>query len=140
MFALIIEAMLVLAAIALELLVFGAFLFVTEITVVNSILLGVASGLISYQWNRGFDAFFSFQIHPAICLVIGIAVFILMRKIQETLVGFWICAILFSIIWALILSSIVYMFFKIDMVWYWVIFGLSLIANIKIHYNHKPYY
>ena len=51
--------------------------FLERITLVNSFVLASALGIYAYLCNRHINAFFDFQIHQAICFVIGLAAFFL---------------------------------------------------------------
>lgn len=113
--------------------------FLVHINVINSICLGLFSGIYLYLGNRHIDTFYSFKIHPAICLVIGIAVFFLTYIAQKTKVGFWIFTIIFSLAWAFISATIIYIFATYDMVWFWVVFSLSLIINVSSHIRSRAY-
>lgn len=124
--------------ILLELFALFSRAFLERITVVNSIVLAAAGGITLYLCNRNFDAFFSFKIHPAICLVIGIALFFLFYFLQTTKVGFWIFAVLFSIVWAFLTALILRIFIEsMDMVWFWVVFGISFFINIGSHLRSR---
>jgi len=112
--------------------------FLERITVVNSLVLAATGGITLYLCNRSFDAFFSFKIHPAICLVIGIALFFLFYFLQTTRIGFWIFAVLFSTFWALLTALILKAFIQsMDMVWFWVVFGISFFINIGAHLRSR---
>ena len=112
--------------------------FLERITLVNSFVLASALGIYAYLCNRHINAFFDFQIHQAICLVIGLAAFFLFYFIQTTRVGFWIFAVIFSIVWAFATAFVIQMFIsQVDMVWFWVIFGPSFIINIGSHIRSR---
>lgn len=124
--------------IAIELIGLCSRAFLERITLVNSFVLAAAGGITLYLCNRNFDAFFSFKIHPAICLVIGIALFFLFYFIQTTKVGFWIFAVLFSTVWAFMTAVLLRLFItSMDMVWFWVVFGISFIINIGSHLRSR---
>ncbi len=113
--------------------------FMVRINVINSACLALFSGIYLYLGNRYINTFYNFKIHPAICLVIGIAVFLLTYIAQKTKVGFWIFTVLFSIAWAFVSAMIIYIFATEDMVWFWVVFVLSLIINVSSHIRSRAY-
>ena len=76
-------------------------------------------------------------IHPALCLLIGIAVFAVLFFLQKTRFGFWPIAVLMSIVWAMIFGTIAYIVSGDDMVWFYVVFGLSFVAMIFLHIKTK---
>jgi len=67
-------------------------LFFGHIILFDSIALAILSGVLSHAL---------LQIHPAIAIVIGIAVFILLFFLQNTKVGFWIIGGILSLFRAL---------------------------------------
>ena len=113
--------------------------FLERITIVNGFCIAAASGIVLYLCNRKIDTFFDFQIHLAICFVIGTVVFFLAYFIQTTKVGFWIFAVIFSAAWAFVSVLILYAFVTKDMVWFWVIFGVSFLINIGSHNRSREY-
>ena len=66
-------------------------LFFGHIILFDSIALGIVAGVCCNQF---------LPIHPALCLVIGIAVFLLLLWLQNTSVGFWIVGGLLTLIYA----------------------------------------
>ena len=99
-------------------------LFFGNIIVFDSIALGILSGVLASElWS----------LHPAFCLLIGIAMFIGVMFLQKTKIGFWIVAVVLSLLWALIFSSLAYEISQKDMVWTYVVFGLGLLLMMGLH-------
>ena len=99
-------------------------IFVGNIIFFDSIILAVISGIISNQiW----------KVHPALCLVIALILFVFLYWLQKTKVGFWIIGILLSVFWALVFGFLAYAFSSSDLIWGYVVMGLGLILMIALH-------
>lgn len=109
--------------IAISLIITVIGLFVGHIIVFDSIVLGIISGLCGYHF---------LTLHPAFCLLIGIAVFAGLCFLQNTSVGFWIIGVLLSAVWALIFAFFAYGFTE-DIIWFYVVFGLAFVAMLLLH-------
>ena len=103
-------------------------LFFGHIILFDSIAIGLVAGLVSHGL---------LEVHPAIALVIGIAVFLVLFFLQNTKVGFWIIGGLMSLAWGLIFASMAYEFTGKDMIWTYVVFGLSALILIGLHLKAK---
>lgn len=68
-------------------------LFIGHIIVFDSIALGIISGVCCNHF---------FTLHPALCVLIGAAVFTLLLFLQKTRFGFWVIGVLLSAAWAVI--------------------------------------
>ena len=68
-------------------------LFIGHIIVFDSIALGIISGVCCNHF---------FTLHPALCVLIGAAVFALLLFLQKTRFGFWVIGVLLSAAWAVI--------------------------------------
>ncbi len=101
-------------------------LFFGHIILFDSIALGIVAGVCCNQF---------LPIHPALCLVIGIAVFLLLLWLQNTSVGFWIVGGLLTLIYAAVGGLLAYFISERDPVWGWVVFGLTflVIGGLHIH-------
>ena len=99
-------------------------LFLGHIILFDSIALGIVAGLCCNQF---------LSIHPAICIVIGIATLLLLFWLQNTRFGFWIIGGLLSLIYAFMFSTIAYISNHNDPVWGWVVFGLSFLILGGLH-------
>ena len=103
-------------------------LFIGHIILFDSIFLAAISGLICNQiWN----------VHPAICLVIALALFGLLFWLQNTKVGFWIIGLLLSAFWALVFGFLAYAFSSSDPIWGYVVMGLGFIVMVGLHLNAR---
>ena len=107
-------------------------LFFGHIILFDSIALGIVAGVCCKQFT---------PIHPALCLVIGIAVFLLLLWLQRTSVGFWVIGGLLSLAYAFVFSAIAYDAAHKDPVWGWVVFGLSflILGGLHLHARGKDY-
>lgn len=117
--------------------------FLIKINIMNSAFLGFFVGIFLFVANRFIDMeevdiHMDFVVHPAICLLIGLAVFIITLLIQRTTVGFWIFAVFFSLGWAFLFAGLVYLKTK-DLIWFWVLFGLGIIINMNSHFRARKY-
>lgn len=139
MISIFIEFGLLILLVVINLILLFTTAFLERITLVNSSCLAIAGGVTLYLCNRSFDAFFDFKVHPAICFVIALAIFGAAYFLQTTKVGFWIFAVLFSLVWAFALSLIAFLFATQDMIWIYVVFFLSFIINIGSHIRSREY-
>lgn len=103
-------------------------LFFSDIILFDSLALAVASGFISHGL---------LHIHPALSILIGIAVFAASFLLQKTKVGFWIFAVILSLFWGLVFSSMAYEFSGKDMIWTYVTLGLGTLLVIGLHIRAK---
>lgn len=99
-------------------------LFLGHIILFDSLALGIVAGVCCKQF---------LSIHPALCIVIGIAVFLLLFWLQNTSVGFWVIGGLLSLAYAFVFSAIAYDATHKDPVWGWVVFGLSFLIMGGLH-------
>lgn len=99
-------------------------MFFGHIILFDSIALGIVAGVCCNHF---------LPIHPALCLVIGIAVFLLLFWLQNTRIGFWIIGGLLSAAYALVFAAIAYDSSHKDPVWGWVVFGLSFLIMGGLH-------
>lgn len=99
-------------------------LFVGHIILFDSIVLAVISGVVC---NR------VWQVHPALCLVLSIGVFLLLFWLQHTAAGFWIIGILLSAFWAFVFGFLAYACSGEDMVWFYVVLVLGFFVMLGLH-------
>ena len=98
--------------------------FVGHIILFDSIFFSVISGIVCNKlWN----------IHPAFCLLITIALFAFLFWVQNTRVGFWIIGVLLSIVWALVFAFLAYLLTNQDMIWGCVIGGIGFAVMMGLH-------
>ena len=99
-------------------------LFFGHIILFDSIALGIAAGVCCNQFTA---------IHPALCLVIGIATFLLLLWLQNTSIGFWLVGGLLTLIYAAVFGLLAYFISEYDPIWGWVIFGLVFLVVGALH-------
>lgn len=95
-------------------------LFFGHIILFDSIALGIAAGVCCNQLAA---------IHPALCLVIGIATFLLLLWLQNTSIGSWLVGGLLTLIYAAVFGLLAYFISEHDPIWGWVI-GLNEMFKI----------
>ena len=95
-------------------------LFFGHIILFDSISLGIAAGVCCNQFTA---------IHPALCLVIGIATFLLLLWLQNTSIGLWLVGGLLTLIYAAVFGLLAYFISEHDPIWGWVI-GLNEMFKI----------
>ena len=93
-------------------------LFIGHIIVFDSIALGIISGVCCNHF---------FTLHPALCVLIGAAVFALLLFLQKTRFGFWVIGVLLSAAWAAFIIS------NADQLWFYVVCGLAFIIMLLLH-------
>ena len=76
-------------------------------------------------------------IHPALCLVIGIAVFLLLLWLQRTSVGFWVIGGLLTLIYAAAAGLLACFLTEKDLVWGWVTFGIVFLVIGGLHLHAR---
>ena len=99
-------------------------LFVGHIILFDSIALGIIAGVCCNHF---------FTLHPSLCLLVGIAVFVALLFLQHTRFGFWIIGMLMSAVWAFIFGFFAYIFSGEDMIWFYVVLGLAFIVMVGLH-------
>lgn len=99
-------------------------LFFGHIILFDSIALGIVAGVCSNHF---------LPIHPALCLVIGIAVFLLLFWLQNTSVGFWIIGGLLSLAYAVVFGLLAFTIANGDPVWGVVVLVLAFFIMGGLH-------
>ena len=99
-------------------------LFFGHIILFDSIALGIVAGVCCNSFT---------PIHPALCIVIGIAVFLLLLCLQHTKIGFWVVGGLLTLIYAAVSGLLAYMISEHDPIWGWVIFGIVFLVIGGLH-------
>jgi hypothetical protein len=99
-------------------------LFIGHIIIFDSIALGIISGVCCNHFT---------DIHPALCLLIGAAVFAGLLFLQKTRFGFWIIGVLLSAAWAFVFAFFAYIFAGEDMIWFYVVLGLAFVVMVLLH-------
>lgn len=104
--------------------------FVCNVIAVESGILSLISGIVADKVCK---------VHPAIAVVIGIAVFVILLKLQYTKIGFWTIGIIMSFLWAVFFAVIAHDIPGSDMIWTHVTFGLSFLAVVGLHIYARDY-
>ena len=99
-------------------------LFFGNIILFDSMFFSVIVGIICNQ---------IFGVHAALCLLIGLALFGLLFKLQTTSIGFWIIGVLLSAFWAGFFCLLAFMLTEHDMVWTYVVLGLGFVIMMGLH-------
>ncbi len=99
-------------------------LFVGNIIVFDSIALALLAGFLSHGL---------LHFHPALAIVLGIAVLVGLLLLQQTRPGFWIIGGVLSLLWGFIFSVFAYIFSGEDMIWTYVILALGTIFVFWLH-------
>ena len=94
----------------------------------DSIALGIVAGVCCNSFT---------PIHPALCLVIGIAVFLLLLWLQRTSVGFWVIGGLLTLIYAAAAGLLACLLTEKDLVWGWVTFGIVFLVIGGLHLHAR---
>jgi hypothetical protein len=99
-------------------------LFFGNIILFDSVAFAILASVLSHNlWN----------VHPALCILIGIALCIGLYFLQRTTAGFWIIGGALSLLWGFIFSMIAYELSHQDMIWRYVVFGLGTLLMIGLH-------
>lgn len=106
-------------------------LFFGNIILFDSILLAALSGLLcNTVWS----------VHPAFCLLIGIAVFLLLLWLQHTSVGFWLIGGLLCLLWSAAFGVLAFFISEHDPMWGWVVFSLAAVIMGSLHFKARDSY
>ncbi len=103
-------------------------LFVGNIILFDSIALAILSGVLSH---------YMLGVHPALAVVIGIAVLAFIYFLQSTRFGFWILGGLLSVVWGFIFGFIAYDVSGKNMIWTYVVWGLGALIMMGLHLNAR---
>lgn len=98
--------------------------FINNIIIFDSIILALAGGITANKL---------LHIHPAFCLLIGIALFVLLFFLQRTKFGFWIIGALLTAFWSFVFGMTTYIFSN-DKIWFYVVWGLSALFVAGLHF------
>ena len=109
---------------AISLIVMVVGLFIGHIIIFDSIALGIISGVCCNHFT---------DIHPALCLLIGAAVFVGLLFLQNTRFGFWIIGVLLSAAWAVIFGLLAFFISNADQLWFYVGCGLAFVVMLRLH-------
>lgn len=110
--------------------------FLLHINLINGVFFGGIAGSIVYSNHRIVDIFSDKEVHIVICFIVGLIVMFGVIMIQKTKVGFWIFAIIMSLVWAAIPATLTYAFTK-SWIWFAVVQVLATIMNIFSHLRSR---
>ena len=121
----------IIIAIVISFILLVVGLFIGHIILFDSIALGIVAVVCCNHF---------LPIHPALCFVIGIAVFLLLFWLQITRVGFWIIGGLLSLVYAVVFGLLAFAIANGDPVWgvvvlvlaFFIMGGLHLYARDKV--------
>ena len=103
-------------------------LFFGNIILFDSIALAIAAGCLS----NGL-----LHVHPALCILIGLAVLVGLFFLQHTSVGFWIIGGLLSLFWGFVFCTLAYEVSGKDMIWTYVVLGLGTLLMVGLHLHAR---
>lgn len=138
MISIIIGVILIIIFLIINITLFCSIAFLARITLVDGLVIGLAGGIALYLCNRAFDvSMFTTKIHPVICLAVAVVLFTLAFFLQKTAPGFWVFAILFSVLWSFIAALTVHLLITENMIAFWIAFAVSFIMNISSHIRSR---
>jgi hypothetical protein len=122
--ALVGAGLIVIICVVIGLLITIIGLFFGNIILFDSIAFSILGAVLAHHiWN----------VHPALCVLIGIALCVGLYFLQHTTVGFWIIGGALSLLWGFIFATIAYDASHQDMIWTYVVFGLGTFLMIGLH-------
>lgn len=112
--------------------------FLMRITLIDSIFTAIVGATALYLCNRAFDiSLFSVQIPLVICLLVGVTLFITVFFLQKTTPGFWIFALIFSVLWSFLAALVISLFITESKPVFWIVFAVSFLLNIGSHIRSR---
>ncbi|WP_295095308.1 hypothetical protein [Ruminococcus sp.] len=138
MISIIIGVILIIIFLIINITLFCSIAFLARITLVDSLVIGLAGGIALYLCNRAFDvSFFSTKVHPVICLAVAVVLFTLAFLLQKTTLGFWVFAVIFSVLWSFIAALTVHILITENMIAFWIAFAVSFLMSISSHIRSR---
>ena len=122
--ALAIQGALLFIGIGISLILLIVGLFVGNVILFDSIALAIAAGVCCNQF---------LSVHPALCLLIGIAALAGLLALQRTRAGLLLIVGLLSAVWAFVFGMVAYLISVGDMLCFYVILGLGFVAVGGLH-------
>lgn len=126
----------ILALVLITFIIYRSFAnYIMYVQMLDSIGLGGGIGYLLYCNHRKIDTFFDYDIHIAICVIVGLAIMIAAYWIQGTRIGFWTFLVIMSIAWACVPTYFVWRLHEFQLEWYWLLtaFVPCLILNVVAH-------
>ena len=138
MIGFVIGIILTIVFLVIDIVLICSYAFLAKLTMIDSLVIGLAGGIALYLCNRAFDvSFFSTKVHPVICLAVAVVLFTLAFLLQKTKPGFWIFAVIFSILWSFIAALTVHILITENMIAFWIVFAVSFLMNISSHIRSR---
>ncbi len=95
-----------------------------DIPVIDSLITLIGSAIAIHSLTN---------IHPAFCILVGIAVTVILGAFFMTRIGSWIISIIYSALWGLLLDLIVFSIAHEDWIWFWVSGGIVFLISLFQH-------
>lgn len=114
-------------SLTLRFLAFIITAFAGHIILLDSVILALIAGGL----GKGL-----LDMHSAFALVFGIVCFFFLFWLQHTNIGFYVIGFMMSLIWGFIFGMISYLFTS-DTIWFFVIWALSTIVVISLHFHAR---
>jgi len=122
----------------LDIVLLSSYAFLAKITLIDSLVIGLAGGITLYLCNRSFNvSLFSTQFSPVICLAFTVILFTVAYFLQKTTPGFWIFAVIFSVLWSFLAALVVSLFITESKPVFWIVFAVSFLLNIGSHIRSR---
>ena len=138
MISIIIGVILIIIFLIINITLFCSIAFLARITLVDSLVIGLTGGIALFLCNRTFDVpFCSIKIHPVICIAVAVVLFTIAFLLQKTTPGFWIFAVIFSVLWSFIASLTVHLLITKNMIAFWIVFAVSFLMSISSHIRSR---
>ncbi len=138
MISIIIGIILTIFFLVIDIVLICSYAFLAKITFIDSLVIGLAGGIALYLCNRTFDVpFCSIKIQPVICLAVTVVLFTIAFLLQKTTPGFWIFAVIFSVLWSFIASLTVNILITENMIAFWIVFAVSFLMSISSHIRSR---
>ena len=103
-------------------------LFSKNIILFESIGISIAAGcLAGHFW----------QIHPALCILIGLGALFGLFSLTKTKFGFWVISVLMSVLWGFCAAVLAFMISEGDMIWMYVTWGIITVVIFTLHLKAK---
>lgn len=103
-------------------------LFFGHIILFDSIALSIVAGVCCNHF---------LSIHPALCVVISIVVFLLLFRLQNSRVGFWVIGGLLSLVYAAVFGLFAFVISNADATWGIVVFVLGFLVMRGLHLHAR---
>lgn len=103
-------------------------LFLGHIILFDSIAIGIVAGVCCNHF---------LMIHPALCIIISIAVFLLLFRLQNNRIGFWVIGEMLSLVYATVFGLLAFVISNADVTWGIVVFVLGFLVMQGLHLHAR---